>query len=141
MTASTLTNSRTHWDIFREQVNKINLRISLKIPAELEKVVDTFTSALTAAATIATSAQLPIQRDIASYPERIIQLVKDRRKARHQWQRTRNPAHKAAYNKFSKEVTKFIREHSEETFKQFVTSLNITKDTDYTLWKVAKATL
>ena len=68
-------------------MNKINLRISLKTPAEPEEAVDTFTSVHTAAAISATPMQLPIKRSTPSYFEQIVQLVKRQRKARYQWQR------------------------------------------------------
>ena len=69
-----------------------------------------------------------------------MELVKKRRQARHRWQQTRNPDHKAAFNSVSKLVKECICKHNNDSFKHFTSTLGASKDTDYSLWKVAKAT-
>ena len=53
-------------------MNEKNLRISLKILAQLEEAVTPLPQSLTAAANTATPMQLPIKRSTSSYPEQIV---------------------------------------------------------------------
>lgn len=140
-TASKLTNKFTDWNAFREGVsNDINLRISLKSPQELEEAAKSFTNILQQQAKSATPAGTKKHRDHASYPKEILELVKKRRQARHRWQESRDPNHKTEFNRISKLVKNCIREHNNDSFNHFVATLDTTKDTDYSLWKVARAT-
>lgn len=135
-----LTNKRTDWDAFREGVSEnVNLRARLKTPQELEEAVDTFSSLLQREAKSATPVSTHKIQEYASYPKEILELVKKRRQARHEWQQTRDPAHKKVFNSLCKLVKTHIRNHNNDSFNHFITTLGSTKDTDYTLWKVARS--
>lgn len=139
-TTPKLTSKYTDWDIFREEVDKrINLHLRLKTPVELEEALANFSSVLVQAANIATPDAGSAQTSATSYPLKVRKLVKERRKARHRWQCTRDPAHKRIFNQLSKETSKLIRSINEKSFNDFLLSLDCTKDANYSLWKVAKA--
>ena len=72
-----------------------------------------------------------------TYPKEVLRLVKKRRKARHKWQSTRSPQDKAI---FSKETKKLIKNINEKSFDDFIQSLDTTREANYSLWRVAKAT-
>lgn len=138
--APKLTNKFTDWEAFREGVSRnIDLRVRLKTPNELEEAVNHFTNLLQQEAKAATPEGTPRQHKYASYPKEILELVKKRRHARHHWQQTRNPENKREFNKLCKTVKNRIREHNNESFNHFITSLGVTKDTDYSLWKVTRS--
>jgi len=139
--APKLTNKFTNWDLFRKEVSdNINLQIRLKTPYELEEAVDSFTNLLTQAAKTATPVSTHSRHEFDSYPKEIVDLIKERRKARHRWQQSRDPRHKTVFNNLCKMVKKRIYEHNNDSFNHFVASLGATKDTDYKLWKVARKT-
>ena len=81
---------------------------------------------------------LPTVLKVVYYPQEVTELVKQRRKARHLWQSTRDPAHKNAYNKLCARTKRLIARIRQESFDQFVQSLDSTKNTDYSVWKVAR---
>ena len=70
-----------------------------------------------------------------------VELVKKRRQARHRWRQTRNTEHKTAFNSISKLVEDRICKHNNDSFNYFTSTLGAIRDTDYSLWKVAKATM
>lgn len=73
-------------------------------------------------------------------PTAVRKAIRVREKARHLWEATRDPIHKAAFNKRCKEVKHLLQKISNEKFTAFFLSLDTTKDTSYSLWRVAKAT-
>ena len=135
-----LTSKNTNWDIFAEHIhNHVNLQLRLKTAEELEKAVNEFNNIITEAARIATPA-IPTSMRVTTYPKVVRDQVQKRRKARHLWQITRSPEHKTEFNRQCATTKKLLRKLNQESFDSFVLSLDVTESTDYSLWKVAKAT-
>lgn len=135
-----ITNKNTNWEEYREILSQdVDLRIKLKTPDELEAASNAFINLIKSAATRATpkprTSNLP---ENLLYPESVRLLVKQRRKARKKWQRTRCPEDKSIFNKLSKETTKLIKSINEKTVTDYVTNLSPNKDKDYSLWKATK---
>lgn len=84
-----------------------------------------------------TSKPVPVAH---SYPRYILELIRLKRAARHRWQRSRDPADKSRLNALNCKVKDLITKINNKTFNDFISSLDTTADTDYSLWKVAKAT-
>ncbi len=139
-TTPKLTNKYTEWEVYRQSIHsKINLQVRLKTPHELELAANDLTTALIDSAKAATSNTV-IKPTTVSYPKEVLRLVRERRKARHRWQSTRTPQDKTIFNRISKDTKKAIKEVNEKTFNDLVQSLGTTKEADYSLWKIAKAT-
>lgn len=138
--SQSLTSKRTDWDQFREIVNgKINLRIKLKTAEDVDSAILTLQTVLTDAAKAATPPQIPTPV-VRSYPQEVREMVKKRRAARHRWQQTRDPADKATFNSISKRTSELIAKINNKSFEDLVYSLDATANTNYSLWRVAKAT-
>ncbi len=134
-----LTTKYTNWEKFREEVNsRINLRTRLKTHEDIDLATQNFTKIITESAEIATPKPVKNQSS-QCYPIEVRKAITARRKARHLWEATRDPIHKAAFNKCSKEVKRLLQKIKNETFTTFLLSLDTTRDTNYSLWKVAKA--
>ena len=69
------------------------------------------------------------------------EAVRERRAARHKWQRSRAPVDKTRFNQLSKKVKALISEVDNKTFGSKLLSLDATKETDYALWKIARKKL
>lgn len=138
-TRSHITNKNTDWDLFKQRVSeKINLQIRLKTREELDWAVAHIQSTLIESAKAATPKPKEAYPTTIRYPRMIIEAVRERRKARHRWQTTRDPADKTRFNKLSKKVKDLIRENDNETFELQLAELDATRETDYSLWKMAR---
>lgn len=69
----------------------------------------------------------------ANFSIEVRRTIKQRRKAGRKWERTRDSTHKTIFNKRRKEV-------KGGSFTSFILSLDNTRDSNYSLGKVAKAT-
>ena len=135
-----VTSKFTDWEAYREAVDReINLNLRLKTVDELESATRNFTTTLVTAARAATPNR-PVLRVAASYPKEVLSMVQQRRRARHRWQLTRSPEDKSAFNQISRLTKDLIKTSNEKSFHNFVESLDTTKEANYSLWKVAKAT-
>lgn len=135
-----LTNKFTDWELFRELVTeKLNLRVRIKTKTDVDRAIEQLQTILIDAAQQATptSKPVPVAR---SYPRDILELIQSKRAARHRWQRTRDPTDKSRLNALNRKVKDLITKINNETFNDFILSLDTTAETDYSLWRVAKAT-
>lgn len=133
-----ITNS-TDWDVYRDVLHdKIDLKIRLKNKDDLDNAFAKFTNDIKTSAKMATPLSKPTVPKVVYYPREVSELVKLRRKARHLWQETRDPAHKNAFNKLCARTKRLIAKIRQESFEQFLQTLDGTKDTNYSIWKVAR---
>ena len=56
-------------------------------------------------------------------------------------QKTRDPVDKTKFNRLSKKVKAMIAEVDNKMFESKLLSMDATKDTDYSIWKIAKKKL
>ena len=136
-----LTTRRTDWDHFRTIIsNRTNLLAKIRTRDELDQAVIEFTDLLVAAAKEATPSSIPPIGNQVSYITREVKEgIRTRRKLRHQWQTTRDPEIKRKFNRFCKRVQDLFRQNQNATFSEFLSSLDPTESTNYSLYKVAKA--
>lgn len=135
-----LTSKHTNWDSFREEVKtRIKLNTRLKSPSDIDDAIRSFTLIITEAGTNATPKPAQAKTD-QYYPREVRSAIWERRKARRLWETTRDPAHKTIFNKRCKELKEMLYKIKNETFTTLLLSLDATRDTNYSLWKVAKAT-
>ena len=75
--------------------------------------------------------------DFSNMPTATDKIAKTR-KSRKLWQQTRHPDDKAIYNKNKTELSKLLELEKNKKFQQFITNLDNTSSTDYSLWKATK---
>jgi len=134
-----LTNKYTDWDLFRKILDEsIDLDVSLKTKQEIDLQYEKFTDLLQDAARKATPniEAKPIQE--ANYPAEIRELIKERRKARRLWHRTRNRTDKSYFNHISNKVNKLTKLHKQKCLDDYLMNLGPGKDKDYSLWKATR---
>lgn len=133
-----LTGKNTNWEQFRGELdNKINLRVPLKSPEQLENEVENFVKLIQEAAWNSTP-ELQRKSVVPTYPVQVREMVLEKRKARRKWQRIRTAENKAALNRISNALKQLLKEIKNQSFSSFLQELTDEKSTDYSLWKVSK---
>jgi hypothetical protein len=130
-----LVTSKTDWTLFSTHIHEqLYLQIPLKTPEDIDRAVQNITSVLIEAAWVSTP---PSYRNAAytNSPLHIRELITDKRRARSLWQRSRNPRHKNAYNRLSRQLKQELQEIRNVSFHTYLTSLS--KD-DHSIWKATK---
>lgn len=133
-----LVNKNTDWDKFKVDINQyINLHDVLESPADVDRELELLVYNIQ---TVAWENTPEIVRKLKglNYPREVITLIKKKRRARRKWQQTRIPAHKAKWYLYASELRGMMKEIKEETQEEFITSLAINRDTDYSLWRATK---
>lgn len=140
ITSPPLTTKLTDWEKYRSHLdNKIILHQRIKSAAELDRAAAEFTSLLQEAASAATPTAAPLPTlSVPIYPSRIRYLVTNRRRARREWQLTRSPDARKAYNKINNFLRKELRKHRNACLSHFLLNLSPSADKDYSLWKATK---
>lgn len=134
-----LCNKWTNWNVFQEELNnQLHPKISLKTEFELDIAVKYFTETIQSAAWKSTPEikKLPV---INNVPQHVSILVKEKRKLRNKWQKTRNPFYKKLLNKKSKQLKILLREIKNDVLQNYLQNLAPSKATDYNLWKAVKS--
>ncbi|GBP50342.1 Probable RNA-directed DNA polymerase from transposon X-element [Eumeta japonica] len=72
------------------------------------------------------------------YPRSIVEKVRERRKLRSEWHRTRYPIDKTRLNKATKQLKDMIKEHENSCLQSHLSHLTADKDTNYSLWRATK---
>ena len=133
-----LYNKKTDWDFYRDIVkSQLLCNISLKQPDDIDKATVYLNDVLVEAATVATPASA-ISRTNTYTPEFIKSKIKEKRKLRKTWQRTRLPLHKTVYNRAVVEVKLLLKEFEDQKTATYLQNLTATASTDYSLWKAVK---
>ncbi|CAA9999210.1 unnamed protein product [Nesidiocoris tenuis] len=133
-----LVNKKTNWDQFKVDINQfINLGTTIATPAildsELEKLVYDIQSTA-----LENTPEVRKKLIGLNYPREIIEIIKEKRKARKKWQNTRNPTFRSEWYRISNELKSIMNEIQEETQEEFIMSLTSHQNTDYSLWKATK---
>jgi hypothetical protein len=132
-----LANKHTDWDRFNYLLEcKINLSVLLKTTDQLEKELNTFTTAIQEAAD-STPAMKRKLKDL-NFPKEIKDLITEKRKLRRKWHQTRNPHDKTLLNRASQQLSKEIKNIKQTSINQFLTELTADNSTEYSLWKATK---
>lgn len=136
----TLTPGITDWNSFQIFINE-NLQApgSLKTECELEEAVECFTRCIQEAAWQASTPHPQTQaQHNAQYPTYIRNLIKEKRRARSRWQRTRLRYDKQLFNRLTNELKTQIRTYKAQIYDEYLSSLN---SHDGSLWRCTKRIL
>ncbi|KAI5754873.1 hypothetical protein M8J77_012232 [Diaphorina citri] len=134
-----LTNKRTDWNSFKLSLaRKINLSAPLQteeqIDLELEKLVNDIQSS--AWENTPETVKKPTG---INYPREVIALVREKRKARKRWQRSRAPSDKMIFNRLVKKLREKTQEIKTESINNYLSELTADQSTDYSLWRATKS--
>lgn len=134
-----LTNKYTDWDVFRDKLdNLINLKVKLSTKEELETQTQNFIENLRTAASNATPSPKEKPETEIHYPADIREMIKERRKTRRIWHRTRNPSDKRTFNQVSNQVNQLIKEYKQISVDNYLRELGPEAHKDYSLWKATR---
>jgi hypothetical protein len=126
--------NRYDHSIWKPITNKVNLKIPLKNPTDIDLALETLTKVMQQSATQSTPPLEP-QKRINNTPLEIKQLLREKRKARALWQRTHIPADKTRYNQLTNKLKSKLKEMREASFTNYVQNLN---RYDHSIWKPIK---
>lgn len=133
-----LTNRSTDWSSFKlELETKINLSVSLNTIEELENATENFMKLVQNVAWSNTKLS-ETKKVTNSYPEYILNKMKEKRKARKRWQQSRDPADKNILNNLAQSLSRQIKWFKENSLKNHLTELSAKKESNYSLWKATK---
>lgn len=134
----TLTNTRTDWERFKDELSKrIKMNVPLKKKEQLDEEVEKFIVDIQQSAWNNTREIKRILKG-TNYPKEIRELVAEKRKIRKKWQHTRMPTDKNLLNNLTQRIRREIKNLKNEETNSYLRSLTYEKDTDYSLWKTTK---
>jgi hypothetical protein len=134
--APSLTAGLMNWDLFRMKLEtNLNNNISLKTAAELENAVEYFTRSVQEAAWTSSTPKRPTHGTQMLFPQHIRDLIQEKRRARHRWQRTRLPVDHAHFNRLANKLKRDIYKVKQERYTSHLSSLS---SSNSSLWSEAK---
>lgn len=132
-----LVNNSTDWNRFSfELENLINLRVQIRNETQLDEEAELFVKNIQKAAWNNTK-QRTLSKVCSKYPREILEIVREKRRARRKWHQTRNPADKNHLNSITQKLKRAIQKMKHTSFQNYLKHLNPTKEANYSLWKAA----
>jgi hypothetical protein len=131
-----LHNKKTNWEEYRTQIqNKINLRVSLKTPREIDSALTTLVNTLKQATQDATPTPKIPSPNKRTVSIEIKKIIAEKRRARARWHRSHAPTDKTEYNHISNRLKSKIKEAKDKYFSDYISSLS---RYDNTIWEPIK---
>ena len=129
---------RINYNKFRDEIgNKINVKIKLKTPQDIDREIETFASIMKQTIEECSNSVNTIKGSSLISNE-IREKVAIKRRLRARWQRTRDPVTKQLLNRTIKELKADLQTIKEDELTQKLQNLTPNSDTDYSLWKELK---
>lgn len=133
-----LSSHYTDWQKFKRCViENINLKIPLKSEADINEAVEHFNDCIQQAAWSSTPVPVPKQIN-SKLSLHVREKIAEKRQARKTWQQSRHPKDKSTLNKLSTELKKLIEHETNQKFEKYLSTLDTSAKSDYSLWKAAK---
>lgn len=133
----TLVTGKTNWEMFKSILTRdITLDINLQQPEHLEAASNYVTEMIQKAAWESTPPTTRKNTFEAEIPLETRELLKDKRRARKRWQRSRNPIDKTICNQYSRKLHKILQEHFNSKFENHLQQID--DNNDYNIWKATK---
>lgn len=131
-------NKRTKWPKYKAYVNThLSLNIPLRTETDLQLAIDSFND-IVATAVQKFTPNSKNNRKHNSYPRSITDLISEKRELRRQWQRFRSPGLKISLKHCQRNLHRALVNFKEESLKQYLSSLDSTPKSEYSLWKSVK---
>ena len=133
-----LTNKYTNWELFRLILEeKVQLSVSLQNKYEVDNETEKFINDIQISARDSTP-EIHKKLKGHNYPSEIREIIREKRKLRQKWQRTRAPVDKTNFNNISQQLRREIKRIKNESFNTYLNQLSNDKVSDYSLWKATK---
>lgn len=129
---------RADWDAYRVAVSETVATSPITTPAELDKAVSQLTDTIVAAVERSVPLLPPSHCSIYDLPPSLMAAIREKNKARRQWQQLRTPDRKARYNKLERELTRDIAVFRGKRWEQTVGEL---KPEDASIWTMTRKLL
>ncbi|CAH0384773.1 unnamed protein product [Bemisia tabaci] len=133
-----LISRATDWGFFQEYINervKLYADPKLETPHKIDSELENLVKIIQDAAENATPP--PLQHIKAGYktPPYIVKMLKEKRKARKRWLRSRDPKDKAFFNTLSRELTNELWIVRNKQLDKYIKTLDASPASEYSLWK------
>lgn len=133
-----LVNKKTDWDSFRINLSeRLVLNHVLKSKEDIDQAVEELVHSIQISSWDNTPITLTKSHG-TNYPKEIVNLIKEKRKARKKWQNFRYPPYKTAYNKLAEKVRREIKNLKNESIQNYLSELSPDRNSDYSLWRAIK---
>lgn len=131
---------KTNWTTFKETINdKVDLKTPLKNGTDVDDATEQFTRLIQRTAWESTPTTTTMDSHVAVMPpDEIQRKIATKRRARRQWQLSRNILDKNKFNRETRELKKLIMQHNNSSFETYLSQLTNTVSTEYSLWKATK---
>lgn len=131
-----LHSKKTNWDYYRSLIKEnINTNIPLKTEDDIMIAVEHLVETIQQAAWSSTPPDKP--NSFSKCSAFIRNKVREKNKAKKRWELTKYAPDKTILNRLTSELKSLLNEEENKDFEVHMQSLDATKDTDYSLWKVA----
>lgn len=132
----TLSNYKTDWEAFEGYINgHLNINIRLKTTEEVEDATNHLITTIQDAGWKATPQPKNLKINSPNVPNEVMELVREKRKARARWQRSRNIEDRRKFNQLNNTLRNKLKENRNETFQTYLNSLSVH---DNSLWRATK---
>ncbi|VVC44231.1 Reverse transcriptase domain [Cinara cedri] len=126
------------WETFKFSLeNKINLKVSLKSPNDIDEAVNFLTKSIQET-TWSCSSPIPPNTNTINIPLHIRLLISEKRRARTIWQRTRYPSNKRKFNNLTNKLKRSLAQIRSENFTKHLVNLS---SSDNSLWQTTRKIL
>ncbi|CAG5053182.1 unnamed protein product [Parnassius apollo] len=134
-------SNTTDWTIYKNKITtetelKTKINTIEKIERQLEQLNMTIHIAANSATPKRTGNGQPLKHN--SYPKDIKEKIQERRRLRKIWHTTGYPSDKTAFNRHSNELKALISTLENDNIQHYLSNLDPTRDTNYSLWKATK---
>jgi hypothetical protein len=133
----------TNWATFKAEMDSSNLSVSNQIssPSELDSAAEKLTETLQKAIKNSTTVkEVHINSDKPLIqPQYIVDLIKEKRKARRKHLKTRKPEDRTNFNRLTAKVKYEINNYERSKWQNHCTSLNTLQTSDTKLWRAIDA--
>lgn len=128
---------RIQWPIYKQQLNQmVKPNPKIKTAKDIDIAIHTLSTLLISAAE-ASYVPAPAKRPPpGALPENITTAISDKNRSRSLWQRTRDPQHRANYNRKTNIVKNMLKEHASTQWDKKLTDMNAK---DCSLWQMTRA--
>ena len=134
-----LTNKNTNWNSYRKFISThLQTRIPLKSSNDIDLALMNLMTIIKTAAISATSVNNKLIAKHKSPDDLIDKLVAEKRQIRRLWQTHKSPSYKRLLNESTKNLKKVLRKKEDQQLQSFLSNLDPTERTDYSLWKATK---
>ena len=134
----TITVSKTNWEIFFSlSLEKVPSIGSMDSAEQLDNAAAKVTAAIQSSIDEATTTKTFKSKasEFMILPREIVNIIKDKRKVRRQFQKYRLDEHKKEFNRLAELVKKQIKAHKQSSWENFCNDLNKHQVSDGVLWR------